>query len=98
MKDVEAPLWDEVERFYFGRPGSILGCLSQDEVEELAVGMPAVDVIECVGAFDGLEMTEGELVVEGKEELVSPTFVGDGIWGRPACLWKIQQTGEACRH
>ena len=88
VKDVETPVRNEIERFLLGG-GSVLGCFFEDQIKELAVGVPAFDAVADFGAFDGLEVTEGDLVVEGEEELVSSAFVRDGFCGGPAGCWEV---------
>lgn len=94
MKDIKTPFWNEVQTLLLLLLRCIstlllLGCLGEEQVEQLTVGVPSLDAIVYVRAFDRLEMPEGEFGVEGEEEGVAAAFGGDlgGSW--PGGGWKV---------
>mmetsp|Transcript_34790 Transcript_34790/g.59078 ORF Transcript_34790/g.59078 Transcript_34790/m.59078 type:complete len:250 (-) Transcript_34790:141-890(-) len=93
VEDVEAPFRYQIECDALLCVGGIAssdgGSFFEDEIEELTVGVPSLDAIADGGTFDRLEMTEGQLVVEGEEEGIVAAFGGDGARSGPGRVWKV---------
>lgn len=73
VHDVETPVGDEEECLACCGGIFVRGFL-EDEVEELAVGVPSFDAVRDFGALNRLEMAKGEFIVECKEEGVAVAF------------------------
>jgi hypothetical protein len=83
MQDIKAPLRNQIQRIPLLLLRPLLGSLAQDQIEQLPVRMPPLDPIPDRRTFHRLQMTEGQLVIESKEQFITRTFGGDGIGSRP---------------